>query len=281
MRGKATFIPLFLSVVLAVTFFSGVLQGADAVGAAVLDRALMASEVDIVSTAEGRNFTQLAIDEVEGRIRDVKGVRSVEHIVRVEAELNGSDAEASLIVVAVRGNSGLLGRMKGVEMLESGKVYVEAGSVEASKLNIGENITLKISTWVPYSIVAGFEPRYFTLPIGGKVRLDEDLFSVATGRFPLLLRSVMLGSGPERRPHYRILIMTEETLLRFLESIYSEGRLPTRVMRADLIIGLDRRSLITPWSPEASERSVKRVFEEINSSGARYMYVPVNYLGQL
>ncbi|MBS7637326.1 FtsX-like permease family protein, partial [Candidatus Bathyarchaeota archaeon] len=280
-RGGAVFIPLFLSVVLAITFFSGVLQGADAIGAAMLDRALMVSEFDIVSTAEGRNFTQLAIDEVMMRLRGLEGVRSVDHIIRIEAELNGSDAEASLTVIAVRSNSSLLGRVKGVEGLEAGKAYVEAGSVKASDFRIGENITLKISTWLPYSIVAGFEPRFCTLPVGGAVRIDEDLFSVATGRFPLLLRSVLLGAGPERRPPYRLLIISEETLLAFLDSIYSEGRLPTRVMRADLIISLDRKDLINPWSMEASEISVKRVFEGVNSAGAQYMYVPVNYLGQL
>jgi hypothetical protein len=280
-RGRDVFIPLFLSVFLAVAFFSGVLQGADTVGAAMLERVLGISEVDVVSTAEGRNFTQLAVDEVVGRIRGIEGVRSVDHIIRVEAELNASEAEATpLTVIAVRGNSSLLGRMEGIGSLEAGKAYVEGGSVEASRFRIGENITLKISTWVPYSIVAGFEPRFCNLTIGGSLRLDEDLFSVATGRFPLLIRSVMLGAGPERRPQYRILVISEETLLEFLDSIYSEGRLPTRVMRADLIIGLDRSRLIDPWSLEASERSVKQVFERINSAGAQYMYVPINYLGQ-
>ncbi|MEM3069499.1 MAG: FtsX-like permease family protein [Candidatus Bathyarchaeia archaeon] len=280
-RGVAVFIPLFLSVALAVTFFSGVLQGADAVGAAMLNKVLTASELDIVSTAEGRNFTQLGIDEVMMRIQEVEGVKSVDHIIRVEVELNSSEINASIIVIAFRSNSSLLGRVKGVEELEAGRAYVEAGSAEASDFRIGENITLKISTWLPYSIVAGFEPRFCHLPVGGSVRIDEDLFSVVTGRFPLLLRSVMLGAGPERRPPYRLLIISEETLLAFLDSIYSEGRLPTRVMRADLIIELDRRSLINPWSMEASEISVKQVFERVNSAGAQYMYVPVNYLGQL
>lgn len=281
LRGKAVFIPLFLSVVLAVTFFSGVLQGADAMGAAMLNRILEASEFDIVSTAEGRNYTQLAIDEVKGRIGDIKGVRSVDHIIRLDAELNGSDAEATLTLIAIRSNSSLLGRVKGVDALEEGKAYVEAGSLDASNLRIGGNITIKISTWLPYSIVAGFEPRFCTLPVGGALRMEDDLLSVATGRFPLLLRSVMLGAGMERRPQYRLIIISEETLMAFLETIYSEGRLPTRVMKVDLLIGLDRRSLINPWSIEASERSVRKVFEEVNGAGAQYMYVPVNYLGQL
>jgi hypothetical protein len=68
-RGRSAFPVLFLSIPLAPTLFSGILQGADAVGASILERALEAT--DIVSSAEGRDLMRASPAEVEEAIFDL------------------------------------------------------------------------------------------------------------------------------------------------------------------------------------------------------------------
>ena len=67
-RGRGIFLALFLSVALAATLFSGILQAADSVGASMLEKALGATDIDIVSSAEDRNLTRTSLLEVEEAI---------------------------------------------------------------------------------------------------------------------------------------------------------------------------------------------------------------------
>ena len=54
-RGRSLFLSLFLSVALAVTLFSGILQGADAVGEALLDNTIDSAYLNIISRAPDKN----------------------------------------------------------------------------------------------------------------------------------------------------------------------------------------------------------------------------------
>jgi hypothetical protein len=61
--GRSAFLALFLSVPLAPALFSGILQGANALEASMLERAL--ENTEIVSSAEDRNLTRASLAEVE------------------------------------------------------------------------------------------------------------------------------------------------------------------------------------------------------------------------
>lgn len=281
-RGRSIFLALFLSIALAATLFSGILHGADAVGVAMLETALEDADVDIVSSAENRNLTKTALDEVEELIGELEHVIMVEHLVRWELEVNLTawNTSTSFTIVAISKDSSLLSGISGVESLERGKAYVDEGSVNASSFQPGETVTLKVQTYIPYQ-QPSFETRQFHLAVGSSVELDDRVFSIAMGRYGLFLRSLLGVGTPSRRPPHQMIIMSEETLTDILDQIYGERRRPTKVLTAEVIVGLDRRAMINPWDISASAEAVRLVYGRVNSVGARFGYVPVNYLGEL
>jgi hypothetical protein len=291
-RDISIFLALFISVTLAVALFSGIIQGVDVVGVAMLKKALTATNVDIVTEAENRNVTKTALWEFERTIGGLEHVRWVERLIRSKPEsvqLIKENNSIPFIFVAISSNSSLLNGVSGIDKLEPGKVYVDQGSINATLFQPSDNVTLKIETYNPYGAYANFEPRYSHLIVGGMVELDDRVFSIAVGEDPemgdlyvLLLRSFLIGTNPSgRRPPHQLMIMSEETLWGVLNSIYNEGRYPTRVLVTEVIIGLDREALVTPWDIPGAEGKVMLITERINSESARYGYVPVNYLGAM
>ena len=290
-RGLPLFLALFLSVSLAATLFSGILQGADSVGAAMLNRALGATDVDIVSSAENRNLTRTALGEVEEAIGGIEHVTRVEHLIRglelgaglgIDVNVSGVNASMPFTIVAITSNSSLVKGIAGVERLEGGMIYVEAGSVNASLFHTGDAATMKVPTYIPGGTLIDIQNRYASFTVCGVVEIDDRLFSIAMGRYSLFLRSILTGTTETgRRPPHQLIIVSEETMLEWLKQIYAEGRRHTRALIAETVIGLDRGKLLNPWDIAGSAREVKLVFERVNGVGARYGYVPVNYLGAL
>jgi ABC-type antimicrobial peptide transport system permease subunit len=291
LRGRGIFLALFLSVALAATLFSGILQAADAVGASLLNKTLKATDVDIVSSAENRNLTRTSLEEVEDAIGGIENVVGVEHLIRsvelesgmgIEVNLTGLNASIPFTIVAIAGNSSLVDGITGVERLELGMLYVEEGSVNASLFRPSDTVTLSVSTYIYGGDLTDIQKRYVSFEVGSIVEVDDRLFSIAMGRYSLFLRSVVMGTGETgRRSPHQLIIMSEETLLYWLHQIYAEGRRHTRPLIAEVIIGLDRGRLLNPWDITGSSQQVKLAFDRVNSIGAQYGYVPVNYLGDL
>ncbi len=290
-RGKSLFLALFLSVALAATLFSGILQGADTVGASVLNSALKATDVDLVSSAEDRNLTRTSLAEVEEVIASLEHVARVEHLIRsveqearagIEVMVSGSNESMPFTIVAIASDSKLVSGLSGVGRLEPGMVYVDAGSKNASLFNEGEPLTLQVPTYVPGGSLVDIQNRYLEVRVGGVVEVDDRLFSMAMGRYALFLRSLLVGLGETvRRPSHQLMFMSEETFLGWMNQIYSENRRHTRVLIAETIIELDRESLLNPWDIADSRQQVMLIYERVNSLGARFGYVPHNYLGDL
>jgi len=291
-RGRSIFLAFFLSVTLAVTLFSGMLQGADTVGMAMLGKALNSSDVDIVSGAENRNLTKTALNEVMETIGGVEHVKWVDRLVRSKPEavtLIKGNASVPFIFVAISNNSSLALGISGIDDLERGKLYIDVGSTNATLFQPGDNVTLKLSTYNPYGSIMDIQNRYFNDTVGELVQLDDRAFSIIMGEdstqgdlYALLLRDLLIGavSSIRRVPH-NLIIMGEATFWDILDSIYGERRMPSWVLIPEVIVGLDRGKLVTPWDIPGSKKAVGLVNEEINSVGARYGYAPANYLGAM
>ena len=290
-RGKSLFLALFLSVALAITLFSGILQGADAVGASILSSALEATDVDFVSSAEDRNLTRTSLTEVEEAIASLEHVARVEHLIRsveqearagIEVVVSGSNESIPFTIVAIASDSNLVSGLSGLERLEPGMVYVDVASINATLFNEGDSLTLQVPTYVLGGSLVDIQNRFLDVQVGGVVEVDDRLFSITMGRYALFLRSLFVGLGETgRRPPYKLMFMSEETFLGWMNQIYGEKRRHTRVLIAETIIGLDRESLLNPWDIADSKRQVMLVYERVNSLGARFGYVPQNYLGGL
>jgi ABC-type antimicrobial peptide transport system permease subunit len=290
-RGKSLFLALFLSVALAVTLFSGILQGADAVGASILSTALEAADVDFVSSTEDRNLTRASLIEVEEAIASLEHVVKVEHLIRsveyeagagIEVMVPGSNESIPFTIVAIAGDSNLVRGLSGLERLEPGMVYMDVDSINATLFNEGDSLTLQVPTYVPGGSLVDIQNRFLDVHVGGIVEVDDRLFSIAMGRYAIFLRSLFVGlDGTSRRPQYKLMFMSEETLLGWMNRIYGEKRRHTRVLIAETIIGLDRERLLNSWDIDDSKRQVMQVYEKVNGLGARFGYVPHNYLGDL
>jgi len=291
-RGRSLFLPLFMSVVLAGTLFSGILQAADTVGASMLNNALAATDVDIVSSAEERNLTRVALAEVKEAISMLPDVESVEHLFRsiqmgpgegMEANVTyGVNASMPFTVVALPGNSTLIKGILGVDDLEYGKIYVDQGSVNASQFQVGSQITLSVGTYIPGASIILLERRYHEYTVGDVVEVDDRLYSIAIGQYSRYLRSIVTGVSTigKRQPH-QLIFISEETFLDWMQDIYGEWRRHTRVIIAETVIRLDRQRLLNPWSISESADRVEVVFNRVNGIGGSFWYVPVNYLGYI
>ena len=282
-RGRSIFIPLFLSVALAVTLFSGVLQGADAVGVALLDKALEAADVDIIATAQDKNVTKTRYYEIDDIIGEVDNVESVRHFVRwnVEVNVTGWNKTVPFMVIAIPKDSELMEDISGVDELEDGKIYVDAASVNASELVPGERVTLTVDTYQPYN-PPGFErfPHHYV--IGDAITIDDRAFHIFTARYNLFIRNLLIGTGEtSRRPEYHLIIMSEATLRSILDPLYSNMRRPTGDIFAVALVSLYREDLVNPWDIQGSLAKVGLIHGEINSLIAQYLYLPVNHLGQV
>ena len=290
-RGKGIFLALFLSVALAATLFSGILQGADAVSASMLDMVLEATDVDLVFSAEDRDLTRTSLTEVEAAIGNLENVAWVEHLIRsveqgvglgIEVNVTGVESAMPFTVVALASDSPLVAGIEGIDSLELGMIYVESGSMNSSLFHEGDPVMFRVPTYIPEGDILDIQKRYAKFTIGSEVNLDDRLFSIAYGRYSDFLVSLLTGTTQTiRRPTHQLIIMSEETFLGWINWIYGEGRRHTRVLVAETIIGLDRDSLLNPWNLANSRRDVRLVAQRVNSIGAQFGFTPVDYLGQL
>ena len=290
-RGRGIFLALFLSVALAATLFSGILQASDAVGVSMLGNALEATDVDIVSSAENRNLTKTSLAEVEEAIGELENVAWVEHLIRsvelgpgdgMEVSLPGLNTSLPFTIVAIASDSTFVEGIEGLDILEPGEIYVAQGSVNASLFIEGETVTLTVPTYVPGGSIIDIQKRSTNFTVGGVVEVDDRLFSIAFGRYADFLTSLLTGSGlTSRRPLHQLILISEESFLEWMHEIYAERRRHTRVLIAETVIGLERGALVDSWNLEGSWSRVDTVYERVNGLGARFGYVPVNYLGML
>jgi len=290
-RGKGVFLALFLSVALAATLFSGILQGADAVSASMLDMVLESTDVDIVFSAEDRDLRRTSLTAVEDAIGNLENVAWVEHLIRsveqgvglgIEVNVTGAESSMPYTIVALASDSPLVAGIEGIDSLELGVIYVESGSMNSSLFHEGDPVTFRVPTHIPGGDILDIQKRYAQFIIGSEVNIDDRLFSIAYGRYSDFLVSLLTGTTQTiRRPTHQLIIMSEETFLGWINWIYSEGRRHNRVIVAETIIGLERDSLLNPWNLADSRREVSLVTQRIHTLGAQFGFTPVDYLGEL
>jgi len=282
-RGKELFLSLFLSVALAATLFSGILQGADAIGVAILDNTLQSAYVDIISSAPDKNVTKTHYWEIDDIFGSVEGVKSSDHFIRFSAELESKSINGTVrtVILALPEDSSLYDGVSGVQVFDDGVVYVDASSANASDILAGQTLNIVFETYLPYN-PPGFEMRRYNYTIAGAVNLNDKAFQIGTGRYNIYLRDIIQGrEGLSRRPSYNMILVSENTFIELLWKVFAEQRRPTGDQTTEALIVLERENLINPWDVKGSVNRIQMIFEEINTEGASYFYVPRSYLGEL
>ena len=292
-RDRSLFLALFLSVVLAATLFSGILQGADAVGGSMISGTLNATKYDIVSTvSEEKNVTRTNIYNIDSYFEAVNGVDSVDHFLREEIELNSTIMNTTLptTIVAVPPNSELAKGINAPNGLEDGKLYIDLGSANVTKFSPGKTISMGLLTYQPYGTLLGFETEYFPIQVGSTITLDDQTWSLFTGtsdgksNYASWVSAALSGNdGIGGRPQYNLVIVTENTYKAILNQLYFTNpiialrRAPTLIWSV-ACIRLNRSALINQWDIPGSLVRLENVAEQLNGKGSTYSYVPYDYL---
>ena len=288
-RGRGLTVALFLSVVLAATLFSGILQGADAVSGSALDNMLKNTKFDIISTnIYEKNTTKVNIFNIDAYFKTLNGVDGVDHFVREAIELNSTTINGTIPVTLISlPPSGEIA--KGVSApngLEDGKVYIDLGSMNATKFMTGQTIDLGLLTYTPTGSLAGFKRLYFPLEVGSPITMDDQTWSMFisnTDGTSYYNKWVSLALGGYDtfggRPQYNIAIVTENTYKEIINSLneMTPLREPT-IIHSVVAIRFDRSALINEWDVAGSETRVHNIDEQINGMGGVYQYIPTNYL---
>ncbi len=282
-RGRGLFLSLFLSVALAATLFSGILQGADAVGVAILDHTLESAYVDIISSAPDKNVTETNYFEIDEIFGEVEGVERVDHFIRWRVELRSPEINGTVeaILLALPEDSSLYGGMSVDGPLEDGVVYVDASSANATLIRSSDPLTLRFETYMPFN-PPGFEFRHRNYTVAGSLALDERTYTISVGRYNIYLRDLIQSSESlSRRPRYNMILMTEDTLEELLDPIFAEMRRPVDDQTTQALIMVDRDTLINQWDIDGSMNRLQGIFDDINTEGAEYMYTPRSYLQEI
>ncbi len=288
-RGRGLTIALFLSVVLAATLFSGILQGADAVSGSALDNMLKNTKFDIISTnTMEKNTTKVNIFNIDSYFKTLKGVDGVDHFIRESIELNSTTINGTIPITLISlPPSGEIA--KGVSApngLEDGKVYIDLGSMNATKFTTGQTIDLGLLTYTPTQNLAGFKKIYFPLVVGSPITMDDQTWSMFisnTDGISYYNKWVSLALGGYDtfggRPQYNIAIVTENTYKEIINQLNGMTTLrePT-LIHSVVAIRLDRSTMINEWDVSGSLVRVHSIGEQINGMGGVYQYIPINYL---
>jgi hypothetical protein len=294
-RSRGLSLALLLSIILAATLFSGILQGADGVGGSILTNALKATKYDIITTnVDEKNVTRANIYNIDGYFKTLNGVEEVDHFMREEIELNSTTivGTVSTIIIAVPPDSGLAVGIDAPQGLEDGKVYMDLGSMNATKFISGEEISLGLLTYTPMSSISNFKRIYFPIEVGQPITLNDETWSIlmsnADGKtyYSNWVR-VALGGGDTLggRPQYNLVVVTENTYKKILDELYFkpvllQRRAPT-IIHCIAAIRLERSSFLNQWDITGSVERLQRIDEQINGMSGVYSYIPDNILEQV
>ena len=288
-RGRGLTVALFLSVVLAATLFSGILQGADAVSGSALDNMLKNTKFDIMDTnIYEKNTTKVNIFNIDSYFKTLDGVNGVDHFVRQSIELNSTTINGTIPVTLISlPPSGEIANGVNVPSgLEDGKVYIDLGSMNATKFTTGQIIDIGMLTYTPTMNLAGFKRLYFPVEVGSPITMDDQTWSMFisnTDGVSYYNKWVSLALGGYDnfggRPQYNIAIVTENTYKEIINQLFAINpvRTPT-IIHSVVAIRLDRTALINEWDVSGSEARVHNIGEQINGMGGVYQYIPINYL---
>ena len=291
-RSRGLSLALFLSIILAATLFSGILQGADGVGGSILTNALKATKYDIITTnVDEKNVTRANIYHIDGYFKTLNGVEEVDHFMRQGIELNSTTivGTVSTTIIALPSDSGLVIGIDAPGGLEDGKAYMDLGSMNATKFKPGDEISLGLLTYIPAGYIASFKRMYFPVEVGQPITLDDETWSIfmsnSDGKtYYSNWVSVALGGGDSLggRPQYNLVVVTENTYKKILDELYFnpvrlERRAPT-IIHCVAAIRLERGSLLNQWDITGSVGRLQRIDEQINGMSGTYSYIPDNIL---
>jgi len=263
-RSWKLFSSLLLGATLAAAFFAGVNMGTDTIAIQSLNQQLTQIYSDMVISAPKTTILSSAnITSLISLVSTVNGVKDVSTISRGPGRVKFSNGNFTFI--GISNNSHIYNNL----ILESGsprlginEIYIDTDSEDAEKLNLGDNITLTIT--IPSGKPGKTLSINLTLTVVGRVRLTDQGFLMAAGRYAVSIFSPLLTGGL-KRPSYNLLILSwENTLSKVLDEIYSLSP-PQTPVTTDLLLSLDRGTLVNPWDVSGSKENLDLVTAQVQN----------------
>jgi ABC-type antimicrobial peptide transport system permease subunit len=275
LRSFGLFAALFLGVMLASSFFAGINVGADTTAKAALLQQLKYIPVDITVSSYS-TLKSIEWKNAVNAIKNIDGIVRVEVISRANLRKTTNGNYMAITVAAVSNTSkvydGLSVVGDGAASLEVNKTYVWAGSKAASKVNVGDTITLNFTY---YSYTYPREPEEKTLAIlslkvVGFVELNELAYSIATGEWgtPVMI----LQETPTPTFYGDLLLITswEKTFARLLDSIPQELPYYDVPFTTQILAYIDRDKLINPWDIQSSITEISKITSQVRDKVSGY-----------
>jgi ABC-type antimicrobial peptide transport system permease subunit len=284
-RGKGLFLSLFLSVAIASTLFAGILQGADAIGARSLDQIFELAPYDIITMASDKNITKTRVTDAVEIFGAIDGVEDVDYFewspIRLYDPGTVNTTIDGVYMVAVPDGSDFYDGIVGVDQFERGKVYYDVSSADVEPFIENGTVVIEMETYL-WKNPPGFENRRFRMPLADTVGVDDESWTMFVGRYDVHLQGLFARNDPsQRRPSYNLVLMSHDTYMDIQREIFAEERRPTNDQHAVSLISLDRESLINPWDVTGSGHEVGIIYDQINSMGAEYYYLPRSFIGEI
>ncbi len=275
-RSWRLFIALLLGVILASSFFAGINISVDSIGVRSLNQQLSQIYVDMVVSSQFSKISSDNVTRIVNLLSGVEEVKSVEVISRTSSipkvlsvkvrTRNGTDISFRPFVdslVGVSENSYIYNQMvveSGSPSLGENETYIEIDSEIASRVDVGDNITLQIP------VMVGFK-RYivkWNLTVAGFVSVDDRSFLMSLGRYGVPIFSPLATFGVRRFSHNILILDWNKTFSRLMDEVYSYSPTLTPII-VNVMLYLDRESLINPWDTEGSKAQLDTVTAQVEN----------------
>ncbi|KYH42429.1 MAG: ABC transporter permease, partial [Candidatus Bathyarchaeota archaeon B26-1] len=276
-RSWRLFIALSLGVVLASSFFAGINISINSVGAKSLNQQLTQIYADIV-VSSSKTVSSGDVAELRRLALTVDGVVDVSVLSRIRSVPALAPLKIKLpdnttitfrrfrndVVLGVSEDSYMYRSMvveEGNHTLGEDEVYIEIDSDIARNVSIGENITLIIQ------VASGPFKRHLitkNLTVAGFVSLNDQAFLMALGGYGIPIFSPLAAFGIPRFAHNIIIAEWNKTFSKILDEVYSYSP-SIHGLTVDVILSLDRESLINAWDIESSRANLEALEAQLKN----------------
>ncbi|MGQ9538076.1 MAG: ABC transporter permease [Candidatus Bathycorpusculaceae bacterium] len=216
-------------------------------------------------------------------IGQIDGIVGVEIISRATLRNEADQNYTTIIVTAISNTSKVydgLNVTEGAPVLGVNETYVWIGSKAANKIALNSTLILNF-TYHSYSGKQAPEVKtFYVLPLKvvGFADLDDKAYSIATGGQGTVVIFLQYAQAPSTFYEDLLLIVDwEKTFTKVLDRIPENAISYGLPISTQILVYLDRDSLINPWDIPSSMEAVERITSQItNMVGSKGMYVSNN-----
>jgi ABC-type antimicrobial peptide transport system permease subunit len=283
LRSFGLFAALLLGVVLASSFFAGINIGADTTAKAALLQQLNRIPVDITISSS----SPLSSDDwnrTAANIGQIDGIDKVEVISRTTLRNETNKNYTSIMVTAISNTSKVyegLSVTEGSTMLGVNETYVWVGSKAANKIALNSTLLLNFTY---YSYSGGREQEvktFYVLPLKvvGFVDLDDKAYSIATGEWGTVVIFQYAEAPSTFYGDLLLIVDWAKTFAKVLDHVPEEAFFYGLPISTQVLVYIDRDSLINPWDIPSSMEAVEGITSQIENIVVGYgkgMYVSNN-----